>query len=44
MQSQPKIQQLPIATLSSADHSIAGVFAGTGLTLFGFLILIILLA
>lgn len=44
MQTQPTIQTATIAHVDTADHSILGVFAGTGLSLFGFLILIVLLA
>lgn len=47
MLSHPKLQQTSAATattLPTVDHSIAGVFAGSGITLFGFLITIILLA
>lgn len=47
MLAHPKLQQTPTATtatIATVDHSIAGVFAGSGITLFGFLITIILLA
>ena len=46
MLSHTKLQQTPAATatIATVDHSIAGVFAGSGITLFGFLIAIILLA
>ncbi|MDX2239305.1 MAG: hypothetical protein NW224_01365 [Leptolyngbyaceae cyanobacterium bins.302] len=44
MQSQPKLQTTNNVTVGSVDNSIAGVFAGSGLSLFGFLILIALLA
>jgi len=44
MQSQPKLQSKSLDNFSSVDNSILGVFAGTGISLFGFLILIVLLA
>ncbi len=44
MQSQPKLESTVNVELRTVDHSILGVFAGTGLSLFGFLILIVLLA
>ncbi len=45
MQSQPKLPSASLDTLNPVvDKSILGVFAGTGFSLFGFLILIVLLA
>lgn len=44
MQSQPKVETATLANIDSVDNSILGVFAGTGVTLFGFLVLIVLLA
>lgn len=45
MHSQPKLQPASLDSLNPVvDKSILGVFAGTGMSLFGFLILIVLLA
>lgn len=44
MHSQPKLESTVNVELRAVDNSILGVFAGTGLSLFGFLILIVLLA
>jgi hypothetical protein len=46
MQSHVPNLPAPVSPLppSGVDHSIAGVFVGTGVSLFGFLVLIILLA
>lgn len=44
MQSQPKLDLSNHANVNVVDNSIAGLFAGSGLSLFGFLILIVLLA
>lgn len=44
MQSQPKLQAADNINVNTVDNSILGVFAGSGLSLFGFLILIVLLA
>ncbi|MDX2228840.1 MAG: hypothetical protein NW220_04350 [Leptolyngbyaceae cyanobacterium bins.349] len=44
MQSQSHIQTIDPNHLPSKDHSIAGLFTGTGFSLFGFLMLIVLLA
>jgi hypothetical protein len=44
MHSQPKLQASTLDPVNTVDKSILGVFAGTGFSLFGFLILIVLLA
>lgn len=44
MHSQPKLQPNALDPIDTVDKSILGVFAGTGFSLFGFLILIVLLA